>query len=365
MLRNEDLNAAVDAGVITKEQAATLRQQAASGSGQQAASGAGRQAADVTDSETPRVTRGFNDVMLALGTAIITVALMSQWGLPGSTIAPAVYATIPVLWVISELLDVRRKAVLPGIVAVIGMSCAAAYIGSRYGWSQSDTARNYTSLTAAFNFSVGVTLWMAAAVAAMNALYYARFRLPFALLPLALGVGIACVQALILLFGWDTTAAIPQILGLVFGLLLFAAAMWYDTSDPQRRTRNADCGFWLHMAAAPLIVHSLLSIFGGTALAKSGIGSGLTVALIAGITLVALAIDRRALIVSSLGYLLAAVSYVVATASQLLGGSTFSSLIVLGVVVLVVGMGWHPARRAILAPFRGRPWLAKLPPVKA
>ena len=354
MLKNEDLNDAVKAGVITAEQAAILRQQAVAGA-----------RVDVTDSETPRVTRGFNDVMLALGTAIITVALMSQWGLPGAPIAPAVYATIAVLWVISELLNVRRKAVLPGIVAVIGMSFAAAYVGSRFGVTQWDVTRNTTSFSAAFSNSVGVTMSAAAAVAVMNAIYYARFRLPFALLPLALGVGIAGVQALILLFGWDRTAAVPQLLGLLFGFLLFAAAMWYDTSDPERRTRNADCGFWLHMAAAPLIVHSLLSIFGGTSLARSGAGTGLTIALIAGVTLVALAIDRRALIVSSLGYLLAAVGYVVSTASQLLGGSTFASLIVLGVVVLIVGMGWHPARRAILAPFRGQSWLAKLPPVKA
>ncbi len=361
MLRNEDLKAAVEAGVITKEQQAALEQQAA-GLRQRGSDGA---AIDVGDSETPRVTRGFNDVMLALGTAIITVALMSQWGLPGTAVAPAVYATIPVLWIISEWLDVRRKAVLPGIVAVIGMSVAAAYIGSRFGLESLDQAASKGTLRAAFDLSVGVTFWMATAVAGMNALYYARFRLPFALLPLALGVGIAGVQALLLLFGWERTAAIPQILGLVFGLMLFATAMWFDTSDPHRRTRNADCGFWLHMAAAPLIVHSLLSIFGGTALAKSGVGSGLTVALIAVVTVVALAIDRRALIVSSLGYLLAAVGYVVSTASQLLGGSTFASLMVLGCVVLVVGMGWHPARRAILAPFRGQSWLANLPPVKA
>lgn len=354
MLRDDHLNTAVKSGVITAEQAAALRQQAATGA-----------QPEPTDSETPRVTRGFNDVMLALGTALITIALITQWGLPGTEVAPALYATIPVLWLISELLDVRRKAVLPGIVAVLGISLAAAYIGMRYGVVRSDPTAATGSLRAAFNVPIGVALSMASAVALANTVYYARFRLPFALLPLALGIGIAGVQALILLFGWERTAAIPQILGLVFGLLLFAVAMWYDTSDPLRRTRNADCGFWLHMAAAPLIVHSLLSIFGGSALARSGAGTGLTMALIAVMTLVALAIDRRALIVASLSYLLAAVGYLVSTASQLLGGSTFASLIVLGVVVLVVGMGWHPARRAILAPFRGQPWLANLPPVKA
>jgi hypothetical protein len=354
MLRNEDLEAAVKAGVITPEQRAALAKQAAAGA---------TAFAQPPDSETPRVARGFNDVMLALGTAIIALALMSQWGLPGRTVAPAVYATIAVLWIISELLEVRRKAVLPGIVAVIGLSLAAGYLGVSFGM-RGDLPSGVGTPRDLANWPVWKTLSAATAIAIMNAVYYARFQLPFALLPLAMGIGIAGVQAVILLLGWEQTATIPHILGLMFGLILFAAAMWYDTSDPLRRTRNADCGFWLHLAAAPLVVHSLLSIFGGSKLASTGVGSGLTVALIAAMTLIALAIDRRALIVSSLSYLLAAVGYVVSTASQLLGGSAFASLIVLGVVVLVIGMGWHPARRLVLAPFQGQGWLAKLPPVQ-
>lgn len=354
MLRNEDLEAAVKSGVITAEQASNLRRQAASGA-----------PVDLAETETPRVTRGFNDVMLALGTAIITLALMSQWGLPWVQVAPTVYVTIAALWLISELLDVRRKAVLPGIVAVVGITAAAIYIGISIGTRMGELPKEAATVREFLKFPVKTVMWAATTVAIANAIYYARFRLPFALLPLALGIGVAGVQAVILLFGWEQTAAIPHILGLAFGVLLFVAAMWYDTSDPLRRTRNADCGFWLHLAAAPLIVHSLLSIFGGTALARSGLGTGLTVALITGMTVIALAIDRRALIVSSLSYLLAAVGYVVSTAAQLLGGSTFASLIVLGVVVLIVGMGWRPARRAVLAPFRGQAWLASLPPIKA
>ncbi len=354
MLRTEDLDAAVKAGVITPEQRAALAQQASAATSQ----------APLPDGETPKIARGFNDVMLALGTAIIAIALMSQWGVPGATIAPAVYVAFPVLWVISELLNVRRKAVLPGIVAVIGLSLAAGYVGARYGMQRSDLSAGDASMRDWVKFPIWAVMSAAAAIAITNALYYARFRLPFALLPLALSIGVAGVQALILAFGWERTAAVPHFLGLLFGLLLFAGAMWYDTSDPLRRTRNADCGFWLHLAAAPLVVHSLLSIFGGSTLAKTGTGSVLSVGLIAAMTLVALAIDRRALIVSSLSYLLAAVGYVVSTASQLLGGSAFASLVVLGVVVLVIGMGWHPARRLVLAPFRGQEWLGKLPPVQ-
>ncbi len=43
------------------------------------------------------------------------------------------------------------------------------------------------------------------------------------------------------------------------GLAVFAAAMAFDISDRERVTRRADCAFWLHLLAAPLIVHSLVS----------------------------------------------------------------------------------------------------------
>jgi hypothetical protein len=44
------------------------------------------------------------------------------------------------------------------------------------------------------------------------------------------------------------------------GLRVFAAAMSFDLSDRDRMTRRSDCAFWLHLLAAPLIVHSLISL---------------------------------------------------------------------------------------------------------
>ena len=42
----------------------------------------------------------------------------------------------------------------------------------------------------------------------------------------------------------------------------FALALRWDMSDPQRKTRRADVAFWLHLAAAPLIVHPAFSMLG-------------------------------------------------------------------------------------------------------
>ena len=49
-----------------------------------------------------------------------------------------------------------------------------------------------------------------------------------------------------------------HVFSLVSGLAVFAAAMSFDMSDRERITRWADCAFWLHLLAAPLIVRSAI-----------------------------------------------------------------------------------------------------------
>ena len=49
---------------------------------------------------------------------------------------------------------------------------------------------------------------------------------------------------------------------LVFGIGVFLFAMWWDASDPKRETRRADVAFWLHLLAAPMIVHPVFKLFG-------------------------------------------------------------------------------------------------------
>src|SRR5207342_940767 len=80
------------------------------------------------------------------------------------------------------------------------------------------------------------------------------------------------------------------------------------SSDPARVTRRSDVAFWLHLLAAPMIVHPILTLLGLND-GHATIGEGLVVILFyvaMGIT--ALAIDRRALLVSALAYVLFALN---------------------------------------------------------
>lgn len=79
--------------------------------------------------------------------------------------------------------------------------------------------------------------------------------------------------------------------------------MHWDMADPTRQTRKTDIAFWLHLLAAPLIVHpvSLLGIEDGSA---SLGGTVLVLVIYALFAALSLAVDRRALMVSAMAYVL-------------------------------------------------------------
>jgi hypothetical protein len=91
-------------------------------------------------------------------------------------------------------------------------------------------------------------------------LFWLRFRVPFAMAMIAVGLFLVAMllaatsagspesfDDLFLLsaggpFAWITLA---------LGSLVFVAAMWFDMSDPHRVTRRSANGFWLHLVSSP------------------------------------------------------------------------------------------------------------------
>ena len=114
------------------------------------------------------------------------------------------------------------------------------------------------------------------------------------------------VGLLVAALGENAEQAKNVILGFVLalGIGVFLFAMWWDGSDRARLTRRADVAFWLHLLAAPMIVHPVFTLLGLND-GNATIGEGLVVILLYVVLgLTALAIDRRALLVSALAYVL-------------------------------------------------------------
>ena len=357
MLRNEDLKAAVEAGVITAEQQAALEKQAA---GRRAARPmvAGRD-------ERFRFLRGFNDVFLALGVVLVTAAFLTQWSPSMGSDSVVLLVGAAALWAISEVLVARYKAVLPGMAAVLGIGLLISLAAAE--WAIVSGVDRFipgapTTKQNVWNYPFGV--WFAGVGAGGFAilLYYLRFRLPFALFPLCIGFIFSVLLGIVHRFGFETTQFLINCTALLLGLATFVLAMRFDSSDPERLTRRSDCGFWLHLAAAPFIVHPVVSMLSK---GESSVAALVTIAVVVVLGIIALIVDRRALLVSSLSYFGLAVGYLVHSTNGRMESSVTLTLGLLGAFVIVMGLGWHRLRGLILKPFAGAGWLAKLPPVQA
>ena len=134
---------------------------------------------------------------------------------------------------------------------------------------------------------------------------------------------------------------------LLLGVGVFLFAMRWDSSDPARLTRRSDVAFWLHLLAAPMIVHPVFTLLGLND-GNATIGEGLVVvALYVALAITALAIDRRALLVSALAYVLYALSELFKQVGAVELNVALTALII-GSALLLLSAFWHQARRMVV-----------------
>jgi hypothetical protein len=129
---------------------------------------------------------------------------------------------------------------------------------------------------------------------------------------------------------------------------VFVFAMRWDTSDRTRQTRRSDVAFWLHLLAAPMIAHPLFHWLGVTEGQNIGMGSVVGVlAVYVALGIVALAVDRRALLVSALAYVLAALTWLFDRFGAVELNVALTALVI-GSALLTLSAFWTPIRRSIV-----------------
>jgi hypothetical protein len=315
MYTEEELTSAVEAGILTEAAAEAFR-----------AHVAGMQNGSAVDDERFRLVTGFNDIFVVIACALLLASVATI----GATIAPwsGAAAAVVAAWGLAEFFVRKRHMALPAIVLAI------VFVGG------------LVSLGVGYVDHAGAG-WAVGSVAALFGawLHWWRFRVP---ITVALGVAAAVGVVVTLLL-----AVVPEALNwttpiaLVAGLVVFVLALRWDAADPARLTRKSDVAFWLHLLAAPLLVRA---VFGALGISEGGttLGNALAVvALYAVIALVSLSIDRRALLVAALGYVLY-------TFSALLNQHGVVSLsfaitaLVTGSALLLLSAFWHRCRALVL-----------------
>jgi hypothetical protein len=136
---------------------------------------------------------------------------------------------------------------------------------------------------------------------------------------------------------------------LLLGIGMFLFAMWWDGSDRARLTRHSDVAFWLHLLAAPMIVHPVFTLLGLTS-GHITITEGLAVILLyVALGVTAVAVDRRALLVSALAYVLYALDQLFREFGAVELNVALTALVI-GSALLLLSAFWHQARAAIVKP---------------
>ncbi len=343
MYTEDDLEAALAAGVLDAPTLARLR-----------AFRDGRGGAPAVDEEQFRLITGFNDIFVSIACVLTLVAV--GWiaaDLVGNAAAWAVGVLVAATaWGLAEVFTARRRMALPSILLLAafvgalfeaGATLASAGLGLSHGFGAAFGGRgggDVSTVEAGLVVAGGGLLAVAGAVA-----HWRRYHVP---ITIAAGIGALATVLLALL-----VAAVPALQThltvpiFVAGLAAFALAMRWDMSDPLRRTRRSDVAFWLHLLAAPMIVHPIFR--GG--LIDGGVNAGGAAAVIAIyilLAVVALAIDRRALMVSALAYVLYALSSLFHSFGALTLNTALTAL-VLGSALLLLSAYWAVARTHVVA----------------
>jgi len=268
--------------------------------------------------EPLKFIRSFGDVFITLGVVLLVIAI-------NMTDLSGYYYLLPAAGfiVVSEWLVRVRKLALPGIAILL----AILY---------------FVNKAIAFDHENASTMGIAI-LSLTSLLYYLRYRMPFSLLPLAAGI----VAIIIIQIGLDVLENPIIFVGL--GSVVFIIAMFFDSKDTTRVSHLSDSAFWLHLLAAPLIVHGAMvsMLVSEQPWIQSMNKEMLMVIFFTGFFLLALLVDRRALLISTQLYAIYALTQLLQ--NQLSSGQNIVMYVMMGLGLFVIFFGtyWYLARRMI------------------
>ena len=331
MYSNDDLDSAQKAGVLTPKDVAAFRQYITD-----------KRVTPVVDEEYFRLISGFNDIFVVIACLLLLSSIM--WiGKSESVLVGSVLQTVTA-WGLAEYFTGKRRMALPSILLLF------AFVGGVLGAG--------VIVLSTMDLTKELTIAIASAAAVFSAwLHWQRFKVP---VTIAAGTAalVSCVMMAIF-------AVVPQVrewlAPIIFlaGAGVFALAMRWDSSDITRQTRRSDVAFWLHLIAAPLLVHpifSALNVFDG----ELGLWqAGVVTVLYIVIAIISITIDRRAMMVSALIYVLYAFNSVLEQYGIVSLGFAFTAFGI-GTGLLLLSAFWQGCRK-ILIPLLPVKIISKLP----
>jgi hypothetical protein len=319
MYSDEDIASAVKAGILTEQTALAFRNHVAEDD-----------SAPAIDEESFRLITGFNDIFVVIASLLLLSSV--TWIGSSVSILLGVAMQTVTAWGLAEYFTRKRRMALPSIMLLL------AFVGGVL-------ATGMTFLQTA-GFTEEIIIGGPSVIAALAAwLHWLRFKVP---ITVAAGAGTLVAGIMFLLF-----ASVPEtrqwlmLITFVAGIGVFSLAMWWDSADTLRQTRRSDVAFWLHLIAAPLIVHPIFAVLN---IFDTQIDLWQAVAvtvLYIFLAIISISIDRRALMVSALIYVLYVFNSVLEQYGVVSLGFAFTAFII-GSGLLLLSAFWHRCRQIII-----------------
>lgn len=317
MYTDEDLEDAVDKGIFTSTSVEMFRAHVLK-----------RNNTHIADEENFRLIGSFNDVFVVI--ACVLLLLSSGW--VAHNLHPAFSAiVVSVLsWGLAEFFVLKRKMALPAIVLLI------TFVGGILA-----------SVVLMFETPSENAFMVGASAASIGAwVHWKRF-----MVPITVAAGAATVVMFVISLLLSISPAFKDyLMYLMFlgGIVIFSIAMRWDTADLKRVTGKSDVAFWLHLTSAPLIVHPVFSNLGILDGNETLASLFAIIVLYMLLTFISVAIDRRAFMVSSLLYVLVALTEFLKTYGLASDSFAYVGLFI-GFSLLLLSGFWHKARRKLIA----------------
>ena len=387
MLSRDQLDQAVQTGIIGADQRDRL---IALANGQANAETGGAQTAPVSVDENMRLIGGGNDVFVTIGIVMLGAGLYAAIGTMFAFQTALVFGILAAAaWLLAEFVTRQHRMRLSStVLGVAFMICIYMVLGGtvqgRFDLSMPENPLQLAAMRPQMGL-IGTLLF--GGVAAVAVIYFWRFKVPImaAVIALALTALIFFYGTLFLYDGvtegrlyLPALEDLPELLRsalylpLVAGLVIFAVGVAFDLHDRDRVTVWSDCAFWLHVISAPLLVHPLFILSTGQEVVFGEIEPSAAAMTMIGILIavflyVALAIDRRSLLIPALAYFgTLGIYYLINSAANQTGIPPFALiLLVVGALIMVFGAGWQRIRSLIIQPTLPNSLLDRLPTIRA
>ena len=342
-MQDDDIKAAAAAGIIDEAQASRLSVLVHER--------AGRKALNLADDEPFELFSGFSEIFISIGLIILLSGAAAFTAVAGGVIFFSI-ALIGLCWAAGIYFTLKRRMALPSIVLVSGYAQGVGLLLFSVLGDDGGTWKlivfglfGILAVLAHYRtFRVPFSMFLAGLFGLMTILgLFARPNFDFDHSSLYAGTVLAGGA-----FGWAS---------LIFGILALTAALWFDLRDPHRIGRLARSAFWLHVLAAPALVHTIMLTFYRI---DGPLGTILTLLGFFLIACFALIIDRRSFMTSALFYMGALLFVALNSSEWGLGIPTF--MLILGIFMTSLGTFWTNLRVGLMNRLPNFPGKTRLPP---